>query len=93
MKVLSPLIVACALASFFAGFLFSLFADDSTPALLPGQGTTLQIASGFWMLYYWMAFVLMYACIHRPPPRRCPNGHEVAATDACCAWCGAQVES
>lgn len=47
--------------------------------------------SGHWMIFYAVAFAVLYSRIHAPEiyrERKCPQGHKAAPTDRFCSQCG-----
>jgi hypothetical protein len=61
--------------------------DALSPAVLRGF-------SGHWMLFYAIAFAVLYSVYRKPEllrRTRCANGHSVAADDRFCATCGVAI--
>jgi len=59
--------------------------SDLSPATIRGF-------SGHWMLFYGLAFSILFSAYHRKPwllsVAKCPGGHKVAHTDGFCPTCG-----
>jgi hypothetical protein len=63
------------------------FGDTPPPSVLRGF-------SGHWMVFYAVAFAILYSRIHAPQVfkvRKCQNGHVVSPTARFCPECGCAV--
>ena len=67
----------------------------------PGRGhgsgispSELRGFSGHWMLFYGMAFCILFSAFRKPwllSTAKCPSGHEVAHSDTFCPTCGKPI--
>ncbi len=91
MRSLTVGLVAYAMVSFFIAFTGVDAQRGGDKALSPG---VLRGFSGHWMLFYGVAFAVLYSVYRKPEllrRTRCANGHALAADDRFCATCGIAV--
>ena len=91
MRSLTVGLVAYAMVNFFIAFTGVDAQLGGDKALSPG---VLRGFSGHWMLFYGVAFAVLYSVYRKPEllrRTRCANGHALAADDRFCATCGIAV--
>ena len=92
MKAVAPALFFYAFINFFVSFADS---PETDPAPGPMPAGVVRGFSGHWMLFYGLAFAILYSFIRikvaLPPSRMCSYGHPVHESSSVCEQCGASA--
>lgn len=72
-------------------FLYFMFLSQNGET---GEGVEIRGFSGHWLVFYGMAFAILYSVHTRPElldGLQCPNGHDVNLEAKFCSSCGARI--